>query len=111
MEDRNPSMRRYRKYLIALALVAVWGVFSCAYLGVEDGSSGLSPFGWLAGAFFVPGGLLLEAVKEMSRKSGHVLLMDGDLLLAAALSFCIYAVVVVLAVKSVASLRRALCGK
>ena len=106
-------MTRYRKYLIALALVAVWAVFSFSYpyLGIEDGSSGLSPLGWLAGVFIVPGAWLLEAVKEMSRKNGYVLLMDGDLLLAVAFSFCIYAAVVVLAIKSTASLRRALQGK
>jgi large-conductance mechanosensitive channel len=50
-------------------------------------------------------------VKDLSRKNGCVLLMDGDPLLAVVFSFCIYAVVVVLAVKSVTSLRRALCGK
>jgi len=104
-------MKRYRKYLIALALVAVWAVFSCAYLGTEDGSSGLSPLGWLADAFIVSGAWLLEAVKEMSRKNGYVLLMDGDLLLAVAFSFCVYAVAAVLAVIGIEFFRRVLWGK
>ena len=43
-------MKRYRKYLIGVGLVALWGIFSYAYLGVEDGSSGLRPLGWLASA-------------------------------------------------------------
>ena len=96
-------MKRCRKYLIALGVVALWAVFSYAYLGVEDGSSGLSPLGWLAGVFFVPGGLLFQAVK-----GSHG---NADLPLMAAFGFCVYAVVVVLAVRSVAFLERALLGK
>jgi hypothetical protein len=48
-------MRRYRPYVIALGAIAVWGVFAHAYLGVEDGSSGLSPLGWIHVGFFLPG--------------------------------------------------------
>jgi hypothetical protein len=96
-------MKRYRKYLIAVGLVAMWAVFSYAYLGVEDGSSGLGPLGWLSGAFFVPGGLLLQAAKG---SHGNV-----DLPLMAAFSFCVYAAVAVLAVIGVEFLRRALWKK
>ena len=84
-------MKRLRKYMIALGFVGLWAVFSYAYLGVEDGSSGLSPLGWMAGVFLVPGGLLLQAVK-----GSH---SNADLPLMAAFSFCLYAVVVVLFVK------------
>lgn len=85
------SMKRYRKYLITVGLVALWAVFSYAHLGVEDGSSGLSPLGWLAAVFFVPGGLLFQAVK-----GSHA---NADLPLMAAFGFCVYAVVAVLTVK------------
>jgi membrane-bound acyltransferase YfiQ involved in biofilm formation len=90
-------MKRHRKYLIALGVVALWAVFSWAYLGVEDGSSGLSPLGWLAAVFFVPGGLLLQAVK-----GSHA---NADLPLMAAFSFCVYAVLAVLVVKGFELLR------
>jgi len=93
-------MKRFRKYMIALGLVALWAVFSYAYLGVEDGSSGLSPLGWIHAVFFLPGGLLLQAVK-----GSHG---NADLPLMAAFSFCVYAVVVVLAVKGIGLLGRAL---
>ncbi len=96
-------MKRYRKYLIALGLIALWAVFAYAYLGVEDGSSGLSPLGWIAGVFFLPGGLLLRAVT-----GSH---SNADLSLMAGFSFCVYVVVVVLAVKAIGLLGRALPGK
>jgi hypothetical protein len=96
-------VQRHRKYLIALGLVIVWAVFSYAYLGVEDGSSGLGPLGWIAGVFFLPSGLLLQAVK-----GSHG---NADLPLMAAFSFCVYAVVVVLAVKGTAFLGRAFLGR
>ena len=78
-------------------------MFSWAYLGVEDGSSGLSPLGWLAAAFFVPGGLLFQVVK-----GSHG---NADLPLMAEFSFCAYGVVAVLAVIGVDFLSRALWGK
>lgn len=96
-------MKRCRKYLIAVGLVALWAVFSWAYLGVEDGSSGLSSLGGLAGAFFVPGGLLFQAVK-----GSHG---NADLPLMAAFSLCIYAVVAILAVIGVGVFRWALWAK
>jgi hypothetical protein len=96
-------MKRHRKYLIALGLVALWAVFSYAYLGVEDGSSGLSPLGWTAGVFFLPGGLVLQAVK-----GSH---SNGDLPVMAVFSFCVYAGVVVLGANGVEFLRRALWKK
>lgn len=76
------------------------GCILYAYLGVEDGSSGLSPLGWIAGVFFVPGGLLLQAVK-----GSHG---NADLPLMAGFSFCVYAVVAVLAMMGVEVFRRAL---
>lgn len=89
-------MKRYRKYLIAVGLVVLWAVFSYAYLGVEDGSSGLSPLGWLAAVFFVPGGLLFQVVK-----GSHG---NADLYLMAAFSFCVYMLVVVLVVRGISLL-------
>ncbi|HSV99858.1 MAG TPA: hypothetical protein VLI39_06780 [Sedimentisphaerales bacterium] len=96
-------MKRYRKYLIAVGLVALWAVFSYAYLGVEDGSSGLSPLGWAHAVFFLPGGLLLQAVK-----GSHG---NADLPLMAAFSFCVYAAVAFLAVIGVGVFSRALWGR
>jgi hypothetical protein len=56
-------MKRYRIHLIGLGIVTVWTVFSYAYLGVEDGSSGLSLFGWIQAAFFIPGAVVMQKLK------------------------------------------------
>ncbi len=56
-------MTRFKYHLIAVAAVTAWAAFSYLYLGVEDGSSGLSVLGWVHGVFFIPGGLLVVAVK------------------------------------------------
>jgi hypothetical protein len=96
-------VKRYRKYLIALGFVIVWAVFSYAYLGVEDGSSGLSPLGWAHAVFFLPGGLLLQAVK-----GSHG---NADLPLMAAFSFCVYAAVAAIVVIGVEFFRRVLWEK
>lgn len=56
-------MKRYRIHLTALWIVTVWAVLSYAYLGVEDGSSGLSLFGWISGVFFRPGAFLMQMLK------------------------------------------------
>lgn len=88
MRTEGCLRRRYQKYMIAISFVGLWAVFSHAYLGTEDGSSGLSPPGWIHAMFFLPGGLLLQAVKE-----GH---SNVDLPLMAACSLCVYMVALVL---------------
>ena len=57
------KMKTYRGHLIAVAVVTAWAVFGYAYLGVEDGSSGLSPLGWLHAIFFLPGGFVMQQLK------------------------------------------------
>ena len=69
-------MNRYRIHLIALGVVAVWGVFSYAYLGSEDGSSGLSLLGWIHVVFFVPGGILMQILKG-SHSNADLPIMAG----------------------------------
>ncbi len=91
-------MKRYRKYMIALGLVALWAGFSWVYLGVEDGSSGLGLRGWITSLFLLPGGYVLQVTKGIYS--------NADLPLIAVLSFCIYAAGVVLAIKAVVLLRR-----
>jgi len=56
-------MKKLKAHFIAFGIVTVWAVLSYAYIGVEDGSSGLSPLGWLNAVFFVPGGLLMQKLK------------------------------------------------
>jgi hypothetical protein len=96
-------MKRHRKYLIALGVVALWAVFSYAYLGVEDGSSGLSPLGWLAAVFFVPGGLLFQVVK-----GSHA---NADLPLMAVFGFCLYAIATALVLKGLVFLGHVVFGE
>ncbi len=72
-----------RRYVIVLVVVTAWAVFSYMYLGVEDGSSGLSPLGWLHATFFIPGGCLMQVVK-----GSHG---NADLPLMAAVSWVSYA--------------------
>ena len=74
-------MKQYRAYLIAVAAVTAWAVFAYAYLGVEDGSSGLSPAGWLTAAFFLPGVLAWQALKG-SHSNADLPLMAGTCWLA-----------------------------
>jgi hypothetical protein len=69
-------MQRYRIHLVALGIVAVWAVFSYAYLGMEDGSSGLSPLGWISAVFFIPGGSLMQSLKG-SHSNADLPLMAG----------------------------------
>jgi len=95
-------MKRFRKYVIALGLVVLWAGFSWCYLGVEHGSSGLGLLGWITSLFLLPGGYVLQLTKGVYS--------NADLPAIAALSFCVYALVVVLVVKSVGLLRRALLG-
>ncbi len=96
-------MKRFRKYMIALGGVALWAVFSWCYLGVEDGSSGLGPLGWATSLFLLPGGYLLQLTKGVYS--------NADLPLIAVISLCIYAGGIVLVIKGVELLRRALCGR
>ena len=56
-------MKRYKTHLIALGVVAVGGLFSYGYLGVEDGSSGLSVLGWIHAVYFIPGVHLVSKLK------------------------------------------------
>jgi hypothetical protein len=88
--------------MIAFGFVVLWSVFSYAYLGVEDGSSGLSPLGWISAVFFVPGGLLLYATKGAHSNTG--------LPTMAVFSFCAYVVVLLFVIKGVARLRRLVGG-
>jgi hypothetical protein len=57
-------MKRHRIHLIGLGIVALWASFSYAYLGVEDGSSGLGLLGWIRAVFFIPGAFLLRTLKS-----------------------------------------------
>ncbi len=92
-------MKRFRPYIIAVGIVAVWAAFAYRYLGVEDGSSGLSPLGWICGVFFIPGGLLLSAITGTRS--------NADLPAMSAFSFCMYAVIALLVTKGVTCLGRA----
>jgi hypothetical protein len=83
-------MKHFRKYMIALGVVALWAGFSWLYLGVEDGSSGLGPLGWITSLFLLPGGYVLQLTKGVYS--------NADLPLIIVLSFCIYAFVAVLLV-------------
>jgi hypothetical protein len=55
-------MKKFKAHIIAIAIVTVWTVFAYAYLGVEDGSSGLSILGKISAVFFLPGGLLMQKI-------------------------------------------------
>ena len=95
-------MKQFRAYMIVFGIVVLWAVFSYAYLGVEDGSSGLSPLGWISAVFLIPGGLLLYATKGSHSNS--------DLPTMALFSICAYVVVLLLVVKGVALLGRLVGG-
>jgi len=75
-------MNQHRPHLIVLGVVAIWGVFSWAYLGVEDGSSGLSLLGWIHAVFFIPGGVFIQTLK-----GGH---SNADLPLMVGISWLTY---------------------
>lgn len=76
--------RRFRPCLIALAIVTLWGAYSVAYIGVEDGSSGLSPAGYVHAAFLLPGVWVLQEFRGA--------LGNRDLPVAAAISWLGFAV-------------------
>lgn len=84
-------MRRHEAHLVALGAVTAWAVFSYAYLGVEDGSSGLSPLGWLSAVFFLPGGFALSQLK-----GSHG---NADLPLMAVISWITFALPAIAAVR------------
>ena len=77
-------MKRHKAHLFAVAAVTAWGIFAYAYLGFEDGSDGLSPFGWLQALFFMPGVLVFQALKGSPS--------NADLPLAAGLSWLGYTI-------------------
>ena len=53
-------MKKFKTHLIAIGIVTAWAIFACAWLNVEDGSSGLSIFGKASALFFLPGGFLKQ---------------------------------------------------
>ena len=59
----TPPGRVLSLRVAALVAVSLWGLFALLYLGVEDGSSGLSPLGNLTLAFLLPGLLLMQLVE------------------------------------------------
>jgi len=56
-------MKNFRAHLIAIGIVTAWAIFACTWLNVEDGSSGLSVFGIISAAFFIPGGILMQITR------------------------------------------------
>ncbi len=79
-------MKKYIVYVIALGIVTIWAIFACIYIGVEDGSSGLSIFGKLCGIFFIPGGIILTHGGSFS---------NADIPFAAIISWFIFALIIV----------------
>jgi len=88
--------------MIAVGCVGLWAAFSYAYLSVEDGSSGLSPLGWIHAVFFFPGGIALSSTKGS--------LSNADLPIMAGFSFFVYTVVALFVVKSVCFLQHRVYG-
>ena len=80
-------MKKNKPYFIVLGIVTAWAVFSHAYLGVEDGSSGLSILGWVSAVFFVPSGLLMQLLK-----GGH---SNADIRLMATVSWILYSLLAI----------------
>jgi len=91
-------MKPFRKYLIAIGIVTLWAVFSYAYLGVEDGSSGLSILGLIHAFFLIPGLVLFHVVKDSHS--------NADLPFIAGISWFVYVLVVLLVVKCVCVFRK-----
>jgi hypothetical protein len=83
--------------------VTLWGGFSVAYLGAEDGSSGLSPVGYVQAAFFAPGTGILRAAGGP--------LGNRDLPAAVAISWACYVAVAVLIAHVVARRRTVANGQ
>jgi hypothetical protein len=53
-------MKKFKAHLIAVGIVTAWAIFACAWLNMEDGSSGLSVFGKISAVFFIPGAFLMQ---------------------------------------------------
>lgn len=90
-------------YIIALVTVTIWGVFSFAYTGVEDGSSGLSVLGWISYAFFMPGVILVYQLKGR--------FSNAEIPLAALTSWMIYSLLAIIVVHAVYSILKILKKK
>ena len=91
--------RRFRLHLIALACVTAWGIFSLAYVGVEDGSGGLSALGWASFGFLLPGRCLIDGVW-----GAHT---NSDAPLMAAVGWVLFSACGVGLAQVIASVRRA----
>ncbi|MCA9078392.1 MAG: hypothetical protein KDA93_25420 [Planctomycetaceae bacterium] len=63
---------RYRAHLICLAIVALWGMFAIAWMGVEDGSSGSSPATWIQIGFLLPGIILMKLFNDGSHTNSDI---------------------------------------
>ena len=77
-----------RNYLIAIGIITLWAVFSYAYLGAEDGSSGLSVLGWIHALFFFPGGFIFHII--------NVSHSNSDLPIIAVMSWLVYVLLIIL---------------
>ena len=84
-------MIKLRKYFIAVFVITAWGLFSFAYLGREDGSSGLSILGLIHAFFFIPGGFLFHIFRDSHS--------NRDIPAMATLSWLIYTTVVLAGIK------------
>jgi len=76
------SLIKYKIHLAAVATITLWGLFSYAYIGVEDGSSGLSLLGWVHVLFHIPGLFLVTQCKGTYT--------NADLPVVAMISWLIY---------------------
>ena len=88
-----------RPHIVVLLVVLVWALSSVAYLGREDGSAGLTLIGWAHAVFFLPG---ISVLKLAGGPVGN-----GDLPLAACLSWVLYSGVAAGFVQLVVVIRRA----
>lgn len=92
-------MKKYWLHACLAGIATAWGLFSYAYLGVEDGSSGLSPLGWIQTGFFLPGGFLVTRLHGGSYT-------NADLPIMAFLSWLIFLVIAVGLAHSLRLLRK-----
>lgn len=80
-------MKKKKPYFIVLGIVTAWAIFAWAYLGVEDGSSGLSALGWLGAVFFIPSVFLMQLLKDDPS--------NVDILLMAIASWILYSLLAI----------------
>ena len=78
-------MKKFKAHIIAIAIVTLWAVLAYSYLGVEDGSSGLSVLGKVSAVFFLPGGFLMQKIGGSLSKA--------EIPLAAMLSWFIFTLI------------------